>query len=192
MDAAHDYERGSAWRRHAAELIQQASTNRARAAQVAFGEAVPGEPGFLKDTLTIPDLAALDASVQRTNLLMNQGIDALALALDAVNSAAAQDPVEKMHIHQLAVLHKIALEQMGQAHFTTDPDLQAKQFQTANRFIRSFQQGLVTLTRLRGGSIPIVQHVHINDGAQAVVGTMQNSPSAKTAPARVSNSEPIN
>lgn len=174
-ETADEYERIGHWHNHAADLLHQAANNRAQAAQVALlGEVVPEQPGYLKDTLSIPDCAALDASVERTRLLMADGVDCLALALDAAHSAEAKSSIEKMHLHQLAVLHKTALEQIRRANYTADPVLQSKQFQTASRLIRTFQQGLIALTRLRGGGMPIIQHVHLGDGAQAVVGAVQN------------------
>ncbi len=167
----------SRWQADAADVLNQAADNRARAARVALGEVLPEEPGFLRDTLSIPDLTALDASIERTRLLMANGVDALALALDAAHTAGAKTSLEKMHLHQLAVLHKTALEQINAANYTADSDVQAKHFQTANRLIRTFQQGLIALTRLRGGGMPVIQHVHINEGAQAVVGTVQKESS---------------
>jgi hypothetical protein len=73
------------WHADASDLLQQAASNRARAAQVALGERVSSTPGLLKETLTLPNFAALDASFERTQLLMADGVDALALALDAAN-----------------------------------------------------------------------------------------------------------
>jgi hypothetical protein len=169
-DAEH-YERCHA---DAADSLRQAANNRARAAQVALGEVVPEQPSYLKDTLSLPDFAALDASTERTRLLMANGVDAMALALDAVHSAGARSSLEKMHLHQLAVLHKTALEQINSANYTSNHDLQTKHLQIGNRLIRTFQQGLMALVRLRGGGMPVIQHVHIHDGGQAVVGTMQN------------------
>jgi hypothetical protein len=37
---------------------------------------------------------------------------------------------------------------------------------------------LIALTRLRGGGAPVVQHVHVNEGGQAVVGTVQKGSSS--------------
>ncbi len=172
-EAAQAAKHASQWHADAADLLRQAATNRARASQVALGEAVPQEPGYLQEVLAVPDFIAIDASLERTRLLMESGSDALALALDAANSAGAKSSLEKMHLHQLAVLHKTALDQMRRAAATTDPDLQAMQYKTASRLIRDFQHGLTALTRLRGGGVPIVQHVHVNEGGQAVVGTVQ-------------------
>ncbi len=174
-EGARTAENARQWHADAADLLRQAATNRAQAAQVALGEVIPEEAGYLKDTLSNPDFIAIDASISRTRLLMEDGVDTLALALDAANSAGAKSSLEKMHLHQLAVLHKTALDQMRRAASTTDPDTQARQYKTASRLIRDFQHGLLTLTRLRGGGPPMVQHVHINDGAQAVVGAVRTA-----------------
>ncbi len=172
-EAAPNVEHQSRWRAQVADLLKQAANDRARAARVALGEVIPQRPGYLQDTLAIPDLVALDASTDRTRLLMADGVDALALALDAVNTAGAKSSLEKMHLHQLAVLHKTALEQIHLATQTADHDLQTKRFRTASRMIRDFQLGLIALMRLRGGVMQIVQHVHVGDGAHAIVGAVQ-------------------
>jgi hypothetical protein len=167
---AREYEQISHWQADAANLLKDSGDNRARVSRIALGEVVPEEPQFLKDTLSMPDLIAMDASLERTRLLTADGLDALALALDAANSANAKSSIEKMHLHQLAVLHKNALEQFKCASYTTDAELRLKVFQTANRLVRNFQHGLMALARLRGGGMPIIQHVHVSEGGQAVIG----------------------
>ena len=50
------------------------------------GEAVPpAAERFLHDTLTVPNLAAVEASFDRSRLLLENGTDVAATALDAAN-----------------------------------------------------------------------------------------------------------
>ena len=51
----------------------------------------------------------------------------------------------------------------------------------ASRLMMAFQQGMVTLDRLRSGGRQhiVVQHVQVNDGGQAVVAGKMKAPRAK-------------
>jgi hypothetical protein len=74
-------------------------------------EAVPSDaPQFLCDTLTVPDLASVEASFAQTKLLLNQEPAVAAIALYAADSIQAQNSLEKMLAHQLATLHHTTAE----------------------------------------------------------------------------------
>ena len=152
--------------------IRDRGTALAARAEIAKGEVVPTMDPMIRDTLLVPDLAAVEASLDRTRLMVLGGTDAVALALDAANSINAANSLEKMLAHQLAVVHKIAMEQIAQGAGERDELAAARRYKTASRFIANFQQGLLTLQRMRhGGQQNItVQHVHIASGAQAIVG----------------------
>jgi len=77
---------------------------RSKKVSQANGEAVPRPTDpFLYDILTVPDLAAVEASFDRSRLLLQQGIDA-AMALDASNSIQASNRLERMLAHQMAAI----------------------------------------------------------------------------------------
>ena len=67
------------------------------------GELVPSAPE-LRDTVTNPDYVAVDASRDRLALANLAGV--LELALDASDTVAPKNSLEKMLVHQLAVLHR--------------------------------------------------------------------------------------
>jgi hypothetical protein len=67
------------------------------------GELVPSVPE-LRDTVTNPDYVAVDASRDRLALAHLAGV--LELALDASDTIAPKNSLEKMLAHQLAVLHR--------------------------------------------------------------------------------------
>ena len=78
------------------------------------GEVLPRpdeQPLF--DTMAVPDLAAVEASLERSRLLLDYGIDAVAMALDASASIEAANSLEKMLAHQLAALHLTGMELLG-------------------------------------------------------------------------------
>jgi hypothetical protein len=80
----------------------------------ANGEAVfPQAEKFLYDTLTIPDLAAVEASFDRSRLVNEQGADVAAMVLDVANTIQAGNSSEKMLSHPLAAMHKVAMEMIG-------------------------------------------------------------------------------
>jgi hypothetical protein len=142
----------------------------------------PREPStYLYNTLDYPDFIAADASSQRMHLAKDAG--ALALGVDAADTIQAKNSAELMLAHQLAAAHAGAMKLMGQLtnmmmmqHTAVRTDDGANLRVTrlagaASRLMLVYQQGLVTLDRLRAGGKQtiIVQHVQVNEGGQAVV-----------------------
>lgn len=142
---------------------------------MALGEAVPARRSRLADTLRLPDVAALDASAHRLTLLDRMGNDCAAMALDAAASIKAENSLEKMLAHQLAVAHKTALEITDKATFMRDVVEKARLLNLACRMMETFQRGLLTLQRLRsnGEQKITVQYVTVADGGQAIVGDVK-------------------
>ena len=66
----------------------------------------------LKDSVSC---IAEDASIRRTDLLMQPRFNALAIAVDAAESISAAHSLEKMLAHQLAVAHEASLRLMDRA-----------------------------------------------------------------------------
>jgi hypothetical protein len=136
---------------------------------------------YLYNTLDYPDFIAADASAARMHLAKEAG--ALALGVDTADTIQAANSAELMLAHQLAAAHAGAMRLMGQV--TNMMMMQQTAIRTddganlrvtrlagaASRLMAAYQQGLVTLDRLRTGNKQtiIVQHVHVNDGGQAVV-----------------------
>jgi hypothetical protein len=136
---------------------------------------------YLYNTLDYPDLIAADASAQRMHLAKDAG--ALALGVDTADTIQAANSAEQMLAHQIAAAHAGAMRLMGQ--LTNMTLMQATALRTddsanlritrlagaASRLMLAFQQGLLTLDRLRGGGTQniVVQHVQVNGGGRAVV-----------------------
>lgn len=165
-------------------------------AKISAGEAVPAIEGTdhrqrskridIRDTLRNPDQVARDASAERTELLLQDRVDVTAMAIDAAESIAAGNSLEKMLAHQLSLSHKMSFELADKGMRLTDyvhSHRDPKHLQIYNteavrlinasaRLMRSYQDGLTTLQKLRtGGSQTMtVQHVHVSDGGQAVIG----------------------
>jgi hypothetical protein len=102
-------------------------------------------PGCLKEPLNIPDLTAVEASLDRSRLLLQSGTDVAAMALDAANSIQAVNSLERMLAHQLAAAHKLVIKQMGQVCYEQNARYQTKRLNAAARCMAVYQQGLLAL-----------------------------------------------
>lgn len=130
---------------------------------------------------------AEEASVHRTDLLMQPSFNALALAIDAAESIGADNSLEKMLAHQMAVAHEASLRLMNRAleyvgHEANqrpmrgnDPVEACRLTNASARLMSVFQDGMLTLQKLRtgGNQTVTVQHVNVASGGQAVVGNVQ-------------------
>ena len=136
----------------------------------------------LADTVRDPNYITVDASRDRLELANEAG--ALETALDAAESIGAGNSLEKMLAHQLAAAHRSAMKMSAEmnrrveylAHVRGEEqeraNIQATRLASASaRMMTAFQQGLLTLQRLRTGGqqVVTVQHVQVNEGGQAVV-----------------------
>ena len=127
---------------------------------------------------------AEEASIRRTDLLMQPSFNAVALAVDAADSIGAGNSLEKMLAHQMAVAHEASLRLMdralayeagGRSMREGDSVEACRLTNAAARLMSVFQDGLLTLQRLRtgGNQTVTVQHVNVASGAQAVIGNVQ-------------------
>jgi hypothetical protein len=164
------------WARMMAVEIKKQGMARTNGVAQAHGEAVPPPTEkFLHDALTIPDLAAVEASLDRSRLLLQSGTDVAAMALDAASSLQASNSLERMLAHQMAAAHKQAMEQMGRVPYEHDAAAQAKRLRAAARCMSVYQQGLLALHKVRqnGQQRIMVQYVNVSDGGQAVIGKVE-------------------
>jgi len=98
---------------------------------IAHGEVVPVDDStaafIVNDTLEDPDSTAVDASIERTNLLQEAG--ALEIGIDAASSIQAQNSLERMLAHQMALCHVNGMRLMTEAMSANPLDLNAQAFQ---------------------------------------------------------------
>jgi hypothetical protein len=93
------------WARIIAAEIRKQGMTKSKEVTPANEESVPPQAdNIFYDTLTVPDLAAVEASFDRSRLLTEQGADVAVMALDAANTIRAQNSSEKMLAHQLAAM----------------------------------------------------------------------------------------
>ena len=94
------------------------------------------------------------------------------MALDAANSIQAGNSLEKMLAHQLAAAHKEDMHQLGRVKYDYDSAAEAKRLNAVSRCMAAYQNGLLTLRKLRqsGNQRITVQYVNVSNGSQAVIG----------------------
>lgn len=139
------------------------------------------------NTLKNPKTANLEASNDRIDLLSGNRYNIAAMGLDAAESIQADNSLEKMLAHQMAMCHQSAFKLMDQAlelvekvhpsnqnaqQITTE---QVRLMNCSVRFMETFQKGMLTLHKIRtgGNQTMTVQHVHVESGGQAVIGSLQ-------------------
>ncbi len=154
------------------------------------GEALPLDTSsmagsYIRDTLSDSTSAtAARASMRRLELLEKS--DTLALAIDTAESIEPRNGIERMLAHQLTNLHVLMMRASAKATswlYRASPDdtdetraalasVEATRLMNAAaRMASAFNDGAVTLQRLRSGGTQrvVVQHVNVTEGGQAVV-----------------------
>jgi len=127
-----------------------------------------------------PDILAGEASEARMQLAAEAGV--LELAADAAESVQARNSLEWMPSHQMAAAHNYGMRLLARAAESHNPPVEtARLVNAAFRLLEIYQQGLLTLHRVRTGPQRIiVQHVEVNHGAQAVIaGNLQGAECGK-------------
>jgi hypothetical protein len=185
--------------KHAERLETLAHTPLPLAEVGVGGELVPAENDYLrhsvdlKNTVRDPDYVTARASQERLELA--EGANALEAALDAADTIGPQNSFERMLTHQMAVLHRAVMklgqrfdEQANRLQGVIDRDafqrFNVEMCRTAGALARiagAFQDGHMTLHRLRNGGnqTVVVQHVQVGDGGQAVVAGKIGGPKPK-------------
>ena len=139
----------------------------------AGGEIIPQCELRLHDTLAVPGVAACDASAERLRLVGQIGVDAVALAVDTADSIGASNSLERMLSAQLSVAHKLSMDYVARAALLQDATQSVKALNLALRAMSVFQDGLLTLKKLRGGGEQHIrlEHIDVRAGGQAAIGS---------------------
>jgi hypothetical protein len=198
-DTASNFQDAAGLAGVASMLMSPRSVPTLASGEVAFVAGMPGPSREVADTLCNPDQAAIDASVARTDLLLSVPGDIVPLAVDAATSAMAANSLEKMLTHQLALIHTLAMKAGSRAvEFERragpyDDGLKeadsvefSRLAQATGRLSSTFQEGILTLQRLRNGSSQTVtvRHVTVKDGGQAIIGNLQSGRGSTAKPGR--------
>ena len=142
-----------------------------------------------RSTVDRPDCVAIEASRDRLELADKAG--ALEMGLDLADTIQADNSMEKMLVHQMAAVHNSAMrmtalvnrrmESMANDRLTMQ-NIERLNIETCRlagtvtRMMNTFQQGMLTLQRVRTGGeqrVVVEQHQYVTrveDGGQAVIG----------------------
>jgi hypothetical protein len=161
--------------------------------EVLIGMDVAAKPKVYDAVGHPPDVLNAQANMDRLELAG----DAMVQAVDTAEGIGAQNVVEKMLAHQMAVLHELAMRLAGRAialtrHIESAPascDIAAQQAVSGEvarltnataRTMATFQDAALTLAKLRNGGnqTVTVQHVTVSDGGQAIVAGNVSSPAS--------------
>lgn len=135
--------------------------------------------GYLLDRTANPDQIAACASRDRLNLV--DSTNCISMALDASESVKGANSLEKMLVHQMAAAHKMAMNLLAQIESTELCDDIVKMINASTRLMSTFQNGMATLAKVRTGGKQevVVQHVHVNGDAQAVIAGKMDYPGGR-------------
>ncbi|MCJ2092785.1 hypothetical protein MKK67_09765 [Methylobacterium sp. J-072] len=94
--------------------------------------------------------------------------------LSAVEAVRPENEVEGMLAVQMATTHQAAMQALGKACQTSAPDVAETMGNLANKLMRTYTQQVEALAKLRrGGEQTVrVEHVHVYEGGQAIVGNV--------------------
>jgi hypothetical protein len=115
------------------------------------------------------------ASVMRDAGQGNVTEPALNAGLAAVAGIAPQNEIEAMLAVQMVAAHDVAMTTMRRLASASDPDQMEKLGTIATKMMRTYTTQLEALAKLRrGGEQTVrVEHVHVYQGGQAIVGNVQ-------------------
>jgi hypothetical protein len=170
-----------------ADLVLDPIVHAMGPATISAGGEIAHGSNRLADVARMPvDMVTIDASQER--LALTEKVNVTTLALDIAQTIQATNSAEKMLAAQLAGAHALAMELLGQSRqllrrFETAGSValsveSARLANAATRMMDSYQGGLATIARLRGGGqqVVVVKHVQQISAGQAVIGTVTSRP----------------
>jgi hypothetical protein len=148
------------------------------------------QDGELRDTIKRPDVVTATATVER--LRQAQAAGCLDTALDAADTIEPRNSLERMLAHQMAAAHNVAMRLTGLAMVHThnaehrcgfaesfarcqQHGIEAARLaNAAARMMAAFNEGMLTLAKIRNGGrqTVVVQHIDNRGGRAVVAGHM--------------------
>jgi predicted component of type VI protein secretion system len=124
----------------------------------------------LFSTLDRPNMISVTASEERMEAALKAGV--LEAAVDAAETARAENSLEKMLAHQMAAAHHAAMKLIARGIDERLPPVEsARLANAAARLMQVYQEALLALHKIRRGGkqVVVVQHVEVSGGGQAVI-----------------------
>lgn len=146
--------------------------------QVVAGECLPdlyerGDTDVWSPTCTLihPNSIHQTASLDRMVLAEETGYQEL--CIDAADTIGAENSLEKMLAHQMAMCHAQGMNLVIKAGKARDDIVALKILNTATKFMEVYQKGFEAIYRVKRGNRQTVvvkyQQVNVSDGGQAVI-----------------------
>jgi hypothetical protein len=90
--------------------------------------------------------------------------------------AGVENPIESMLISQMATVHKHAMKLMAKATEISSVTSSEVVVNMANRLMRTFAAQVEAFEKLKRGGKQVIKvdHVHVHEGGQAIVGNIQH------------------
>lgn len=179
---AGDLKRADKLETRVREILPERLSEIGAGGELAPHESAGGSAVKFRSTVQKPDYVTAAASRNRLDLAHQAGV--LESALDTADTIDAGNSIEQMLAHQLAAAHHSAMQltaqlnrQIERMKVLHDDKRQAANVEAARttnamaRLMQTFQQGTVTLHRLRTGGrqVVTVQHVNVGAGGKAIV-----------------------
>jgi hypothetical protein len=130
---------------------------------------------YAANLLKSGNITALHTEAACERIKLSRDAHSFELGADAAESVKAADSIEQMLIHQAAALHKHGMQFLVRASDEPNNIERCRLANTAARLLGVSQDAILTHLKKRTGGkqTVLVQHVSVNEGAQAVIGTVQ-------------------
>lgn len=109
--------------------------------------------------------------------LQENGHNVIGNAIVAASTLKAESPAEGMLIAQMIAVHNSAMAMLAKMHQSTHIKQMDSAANQANKLLRTFAVQMETLKRYRQKASQTVRvdHVHVNEGGQAIVGDVHHT-----------------
>ncbi len=135
----------------------------------AFGTTDKKYAGSLLDSI-------VNASVP-SHALKENGAEVISNAIVAASTLQVESPAEGLLIAQMIAVHNSAMEVMRRMHNASTVEQFNSYSNQANKLLRTYTTQMETLKRSRQKASQTVRvdHVHVNQGGQAIVGDVHHA-----------------
>ena len=137
-------------------------------------EALGTPDSDLQNHLLAQVCQTFDGTVSSDGYDKDKVVSAYNDALAILTGIQPQDEIEGMLAVQMIGVHNMAMNYMGKATRTERVDFMTTYMNGATKSLRTFAAQMEALKRYRTGGQQkmVVEHVHVNEGGQAIVGTV--------------------
>ncbi|MDP4027294.1 hypothetical protein Q8W71_32550 [Methylobacterium sp. NEAU 140] len=137
--------------------------------------------GTRSDTVALGRLVELTGLVRESNGRPSSEFNTMLAAVDALRP---ENDTEGMLAVRMAATHHVAMENLQRSARASTLELMEAHGNLANKLLRTYAAQIEALAKLRrGGSQKVtVEHVHVYEGGQAIVGNVETG--ARSAPGR--------